>query len=269
MSFVGARQMPTASHLAIPILGYVYLLTAVLSRLMPYLKRSRVLVGLVARARRIRHVSKVPMRPLLVRDYLASHSVRKLQIGSGATILDGWLCTDFEPLHRGVVYLDATRRFPFSDDCFDYVYSEHMIEHVPYRAGLAMLRECRRVMKQGGVIRIATPDLAVLLGLCSGEPDAKQRDYIEWISERYLDNEVHGPVHVVNNAFRSWGHQFLYDGETLQSAMQAAGFQKVRRCAHSLSDDPNLCGLESHGRSVGNEEMNVFETMVFEGICVK
>ncbi len=240
-----------------------------LTRLKPYLRRSKTLVGLVRRVRRLRSLSRVPLRPWAIRSYLASHPMRKLQIGSGATILDGWLCTDFEPVHGRMVYMDATRRFPFAADTFDYVFSEHMIEHVAYRSGLAMLHECHRVLKPGGVIRIATPDLAVLLGLYIREPDVRQRLYVAWISERYLENGVRGPVHVINNAFRSWGHQFLYDGDILQSAMREAGFQNVRRYDHSQSDDPNLRGLESHGRSVGNEEINVFETMVFEGVCAK
>jgi predicted SAM-dependent methyltransferase len=48
---------------------------------------------------------------------------------------------------------------------FDYVFSEHMIEHVSYAEGLLMLRECLRVLKPGGRIRIATPSLEVLLDL--------------------------------------------------------------------------------------------------------
>lgn len=206
---------------------------------------------------------------MAIRIYLSTHQVRKLQIGSGATLLDGWLCTDFEPAGARVIYLDATRRFPFHDDTFDYVFSEHMIEHVPYLGGLAMLQECHRVMKSGGVIRIATPDLDVLLNLRAKELTDAQRNYIDWICARYVPNSTLGPIHVINNAFRSWGHQFLYDAELLKAAMEEAGFRTVRQYVHSESDDPNLRGLESHGRSVGNEEMNVFETMVFEGTCRK
>lgn len=245
------------------------LLGQMLDQLKPYLRRSSLLVGLVQRYRRLRALSRVPFRSSPIRAYLQSHPVRKLQIGSGATILEGWLCTDYEPVSARVVYLDATRKFPFHNDTFDYVYSEHMIEHVPYLDGLAMLRECHRVMKDGGVIRVATPDLAVLLGLRTKEPGDLQRRYIDWICERYVPHGVHGSVHVINNAFRSWGHQFLYDGDVLQVAMEEAGFRKLRRYTHSQSDDPILRGLESHGRSVGNEEMNVFETMVFEGVCTK
>ena len=72
--------------------------------------------------------------------YLASHEVRKLQVGAGQFPTPGWLNTDLDPTvsRRAspdgprVVFLDATRRFPFADHTFDYAFSEHVIEHVPY-----------------------------------------------------------------------------------------------------------------------------------------
>lgn len=229
------------------------------------LRRFRILSDLVGSARRWRALLWLPLRPWRVRKYFATHQIRKLQIGSGATILDGWLCTDYEPVNRHVLYLDATRKFPFPDKSFDYVYSEHMIEHISHNSGLFMLRESYRVLKPGGAIRIATPDLAVLLGLYTESPDRQQQDYLEWIAERYLNADFSGPVYVINNAFRNWGHQFLYDGEALQVAMLRAGFDEVRRLKHSESDDSNLRCLESHGVNLGNQEANAFETMVFEG----
>jgi predicted SAM-dependent methyltransferase len=99
--------------------------------------------------------------------YVASHSVRKLHLGSGPIGLPGWFNTDLSPQTDSVVYLDARKPFVIDDETFDYVFSEHMIEHISRSAGLFMLRECWRVLKPGGTIRVATPDLAVVLGLYS------------------------------------------------------------------------------------------------------
>jgi len=98
----------------------------------------------------------------MVSDYLRSSAVPKLQIGAGKNLLPGWLNTDYDPL-PGAAYLDATTRYPFDADTFALVYSEHIIEHVPYSAGASMLRECFRVLKPGGVLRISTPDLPFLV----------------------------------------------------------------------------------------------------------
>ena len=130
-----------------------------------------------------------------------------------------------------------------------------------------MLRECLRVLKPGGVLRISTPDLAVLVGLYQEDRDALADRYIEWITDRYLqDIEVYKALFVINNAFRNWGHQFLYDVEVLEMAMSEVGFVDIVRCAPGESTHVDLRGIEAHGVVVGDEEMNAFETMVFEGM---
>jgi len=205
-------------------------------------------------------------RPQAIRAYFQQCPTRKLQIGAGGNFLEGWLNTDYLPKSGRYVFLDATKPFPFADSSFDYVFSEHIIEHIPYQAGCFMLRECRRVLKPGGRVRIATPDLATLLALYTPEKSDIQERYIRWVVDRFLPEvEVYSAAFVINNAFRNWEHQFLYDQETLQRAMQEAGFVEVARYAPGESDDPILRGLEAHGRATGSEEINRFETMVLEG----
>jgi predicted SAM-dependent methyltransferase len=196
--------------------------------------------------------------------YIASHALRKLHLGAGSAGAADWLTTDADPRSEGVVYLDASAPFPIPEATFDYVYSEHMIEHLSWEAGLGVLRECLRVMKPGAAIRIATPDLAVLLGLYR-ERDAAAERYVRWITDRALPGigKYHGAF-VINNAFRAWGHQFLYDGELLEIALRETGFVDIRRCAYGESADPNLRGIERHGRNIGDEAVAIFETMVYE-----
>lgn len=201
----------------------------------------------------------------LTKAYLDAHAVRKLQLGAGQTVLDGWLCTDKNLWAEGIIYLDATRPFPFDEATFDYVYSEHMIEHITWPQGQAMLRECRRVLKPGGTLRIATPDLEVLLGLYRGEGGEKGERYIQWITDIAIkDAPAAKASFVINNAFRNWGHTFLYDGELMTLAMTRAGFTAIRRFAVGQSDDGHLQNLESHGVHAENAEMVAFETMVYE-----
>lgn len=200
-----------------------------------------------------------------IEAYIASHALRKLHLGAGSAGAPGWLATDADPRAEGVVCLDAAAPFPIPDAAFDYVYSEHMIEHLSWDAGRDMLAECLRVMKPGATIRIATPDLAVLLGLYTAERGAAAERYLRRITDRALPGigKYHAAF-VINNAFRAWGHQFLYDGEVLAAALREAGFDGVRRCAYGQSADPNLRGIERHGHNIGDESIAIFETMVYE-----
>src|ERR1051326_5853954 len=99
-----------------------------------------------------------------LKRYIGSHQVRKLQIGAGPIALPGWLGTDLWPT-KSIIFLDATKRFPIGDHTFDYIHSEHMIEHLSWVEGQFMLQECRRILKPGGTIRVGTPDLRVYSNL--------------------------------------------------------------------------------------------------------
>jgi predicted SAM-dependent methyltransferase len=232
------------------------------------LKQSDAVVGVVKDTRRLlgalRH-SSLGLNGRLIRRYLQNHEIKKLQLGAGFTAIQGWLSTDLNPRFDTTVYLDATRPYPFEDATFDYVYSEHMIEHIPWEDGLFMLKECRRVLKPGGAIRVATPDLKVLLNLYAGAKQPIQAQYVQWITDTFLAGvKVYKPSFVINNAFSNWGHQFLYDAELMTMALGQAGFEGVRQWPTGESDDPHLRAIESHGENVAANDMAAFETMVFE-----
>jgi predicted SAM-dependent methyltransferase len=118
--------------------------------------------------------------------YLRHPGVRKLHLGCGGNILSGWLNTDLEPGSSDVARVDLTERLPFEDACFNYIFSEHVIEHLSYSQGLGMLSECHRVLRSGGRIRISTPDLAFLVDLYAAEKSDVQLRYIDWSTESFI-----------------------------------------------------------------------------------
>lgn len=210
-----------------------------------------------------RSLSGVDRRRIVA--YLRDAQVRRLQIGAGLNPREGWLNTNYRPGRQDpVIHLDATLPFPLPDASFDYIFSEHMIEHIGFAEGQAMLRECARVLRPGGRLRLSTPDLAFLIGLQAAELTPLQHAYIDWALRDQQVPATARHAAVLNRFVRTWGHVFIYDRASLIAAMAAAGFVAVRSYPIDISDDTELVGLENAGRMP--DGMLQLESMTFEAV---
>lgn len=238
---------------------------------MAELKNIKLLVRIVRFVRKVSGISPETLdvkyskikAPSYISQYLRTHDSLRLHVGCQHHPLDGWLNVDIKPFNSRVTFMDATKPFPLPDKSFDYIFSEHMIEHVTLEEGAYMLQECYRILKTGGIIRIVTPDITLLRNLLL-EPD--QRDHAAYIefSKRYFNKSfVFNEVVVVNNFFRDWGHKFIYDETTLASLLHEVGFRNIVRCQVGLSQNSALNGLERHHLEI-TERFNRLESMVIE-----
>jgi len=199
-----------------------------------------------------------------IRRYLAAHTEPALHLGCGGNVLPGWINTDLYPARRPIIPVDCTKRLPFGDDTFYRVYSEHMIEHIPFAAARQLLAECRRVIRPGGAIRIATPNLVQVCRFHDRQVEPLVASYLASSRPRYA---VPGPgsnaAHVINSLFYHHGHCFLYDAETLSAVLTEAGFISCRVSSPGESQLPGMAGLERHGQVMG-DDFNRLETLVVE-----
>lgn len=201
----------------------------------------------------------------MMMTYIKSQEIRKLQIGCGSNLLQGWLNTDLNPT-RQIAFLDATCRLPFADGTFSYVFCEHMIEHIAYQKAAKLIREIFRVLRPGGKLRIATPDLRFVIDLY-GNKSTLNQEYISWMIDRELQGfEFKLDSIVINHLMCGFGHKFIYDFETLKMLLEKNGFTNVTRHKPGESDEMHLKEVEMHGRTVPYE-FNNLETMVVE--CIK
>jgi predicted SAM-dependent methyltransferase len=196
--------------------------------------------------------------------YRRSNRIRRLHLGCSELLRPGWFNTDKYPRRIGVAYCDATGRYPFENDAFDYIFTEHMIEHVTYAGGKSLVRECLRVLKPGGKLRISTPDLGRILAL--REPRSQlEKDYVQFALGT-IPEAVDGQISFFINQFmRAWGHTFIYDRETLSGLMRSAGFIDITERRPGESDDAELTDIERHGETFPIPEFNLIESMVLEG----
>jgi SAM-dependent methyltransferase len=203
--------------------------------------------------------------------YVAREAVPRLHVGAGETVLDGWLNTDLR-IHRRrqVVFLDARAPFPIESDSFAYVFSEHQFEHISEADGARMMAECFRVLRPGGTLRVATPDVSWIDGLEKPVLAPDQTRYVAWMSAS-LGRPAPDALAVVAAMHHGCGsepgsgHQRLYSYDALRGMLERAGFTAVRRCVLGESVHEALRGVERHGGIVGNEDMVRLETLIVEG----
>jgi predicted SAM-dependent methyltransferase len=185
----------------------------------------------------------------IIKQYFQAHQKRKLQLGSGHNNPVGWLNSNYYPKSNKVLHVDATKRYPFNNNTFDFVYSEHMIEHIPYAMGLKMLTECYRVLKPQGKLRVVTPDFIFLQGLYNKNKTDIQNRYIEGNTKMFIKDAPYlADIFVINNFHRDWGHQFIYDAETLRKSFEAAGFINIVQCTLNESEHAELRNLAHEER---------------------
>lgn len=64
----------------------------------------------------------------------------------------------FQSLPDNLLVHDLAKGIPFPDNSVDMLYHSHVLEHLDREIAPDFLRECRRVLRPGGLIRVVVPD---------------------------------------------------------------------------------------------------------------
>jgi len=119
-----------------------------------------------------------------------------LNLGCGNRFHPDWVNVDFAARDDSVLSHDLRRGIPFPDEQFEVVYHSHLLEHFSRPFALSFLGETYRVLKRGGITRIAVPDLErvartylqALEEAARGDEQWRQR--YEWMVVELLDQTV-------------------------------------------------------------------------------
>jgi len=161
-----------------------------------------------------------------------------LHLGSGGHYIRRWINIDRDLLPPIDLVADLSASLPFRSASVDYIHSEDFLEHIEGEAGKRFLEEAFRVLKPGGVMRLLTPDLRLLVERVYLR---REEHHLAWC-ERYL--EARGPCEALNMHLRMNGdHRFVWDEEHLHSVLREIGF-RVRRARYNASRDPRLRYLD-------------------------
>jgi predicted SAM-dependent methyltransferase len=161
-----------------------------------------------------------------------------LHVGSGSNRFEGWINIDLNTPEADLNH-DLRLPLPFPDSCADYIHNEHFIEHLTIPEGLVFMRECFRVLKPGGVLRTATPDLRYVAFRYFF--NWKNQDWIHKYGYEWLQT----PAEMMNLVFREWEHKFIYDAEEMSRRLREAGFARIKREKLNASKHAQLRNRET------------------------
>jgi predicted SAM-dependent methyltransferase len=180
----------------------------------------------------------LPWRLQRIRSLRKLRDVR-VNVASGPFPLTGFINLDLNQCLPEVVPWDCRWDLPFDDNSIAGIRAEHFFEHLETKEELpSFLRDCLRVLKPGGALRVIVPDAERYLR-------AYTRDdlsgFIELAAPIPFPKELPTKLDVVNHVFHQGGeHRWAYDFETLSYRLRSSGFGQIERMSYRKSLDPEL-----------------------------
>ena len=172
-----------------------------------------------------------------------------MHLGCGTVYKEGWINIDNNSdnnIQKLDLDWDLRKSLPFHDNSVDFIYNEHFLEHLTVEEGISAIKDFFRVLKPGGVMRIAMPDLEKIV---HGYLDENWKENSKACSEKYGLTFIQTRAEGININFRWWGHQWLYDWEELERRLKEAGCEKIKRCRLFESEHEELKNLETRNES--------------------
>jgi predicted SAM-dependent methyltransferase len=137
-----------------------------------------------------------PEESLLKLNKMPNPKMLMLNIGCGTTHHPDWINLDVSTTEPSVLQVDINSGLPFPADSITVCYSSHLLEHLDLDDVRKFLAECMRVLKRGGLIRLAVPDLESiareylrLLEVVATGDKIREFDY-DWIMLEMYDQTV-------------------------------------------------------------------------------
>jgi len=150
--------------------------------------------------------------------------------------LDGFVNLDLFP--PADVIWDCRYGLPFSNETFNFIFSEHFLEHLDFPISVKkILSEIYRVLKPGGKVFIGVPDAGkVIKAYSSSDKNFLDKLRKKSYNHRYPSIELYGDIDIVNYVFRDQIdnpnytiHYWAYDEENLKNILFSIGFRKIKK----------------------------------------
>ncbi len=173
-------------------------------------------------------------------------------------------------LGTSIMVYDISSGIPAADNSIAAVYHSHLLEHLDRDVAVEFMREVARVLRPGGIHRIAVPDLEYAVRryiqhLESDDQTEPHDEYVGAIIEQSVRREAAGTSRqargrrMVENFIlgdarnRGETHQWMYDYKNLSELLNRTGFTDIRRYSFGESAIPNWTDYNLEFDEAGGE----------------
>jgi len=156
-------------------------------------------------------------------DYGCLAILSKVKIIRKLLIYGGILSKEYDVDWPEIVLHDIRKPFPLKRGSVDNIYCSHVLEHMSFNETKAIFKECCRVLKRQGLLRVVLPDLEKIWGMY------KKTNRVDVFMEMILGYRKEDYVGLVGRFKELFirGHQSFYDLKSLREIARVAGLGKV------------------------------------------
>jgi SAM-dependent methyltransferase len=132
----------------------------------------------------------------------------------------------------------------------DAVYCSHMLEHVPLEDMRKALANIHVMLKPSGVFRLVVPDLETRITryVHSGE-NTRAHEFVRLTGLGRIPSSATWRSKLYQ-VFRTSGHRWMYDWNSMHEELLRAGFIDIRRCEFGDSEIKEFAEVEDRDRFV-------------------
>lgn len=153
---------------------------------------------------------------------------------------------------KGINFIHHDLRFglPFKNNVVPNIYSSHFLEHLFERDAEILLKECFRVIKPGGIIRIVVPSLDNEVEEMSNAIEAYKNGDSSNI-QKFVTTDIMGYISDYSN------HRYMYNFTLLKKKLENAGFTNIREWEYRKGDLINVELLDTRKESLFAEAIKL------------
>lgn len=144
---------------------------------------------------------------------------KQLHLGCGSKYIPGFIHCDLADYEHIDFKQDIRDLSNFGNESIDLIYCSHALEYFDRHEVIEVLTEWYRILKKGGVLRLAVPDFQAIVNVYLKYNDLEHQGILGPLYGKWQNS----------NTTETFYHKTTWDFKSLSKALVNIGFRNVQR----------------------------------------